>query len=81
MGRNGPKKSKSCPTYLEISTLVNLEVLSTSLTLISQDFTSKIYFYANWSQIGQTGPKTKIYLFDLFEILLLYESIFESAYN
>ena len=30
---------------------VNSEALGTSLTLIFQDFISKIYFQANWSQI------------------------------
>ena len=37
-------KSKSCRIYLEISTPVNLEAQSTSLTLIFQDFVSKICF-------------------------------------
>ena len=35
-------KSKSCQIYLEISTPINLE--AQSLTLIFQDFVSKIYF-------------------------------------
>ena len=43
MGENGPKKSKSCQIYLEMSTPVNLEALSTSLTLIFQEYLKSIF--------------------------------------
>ena len=54
-------KSKSFQIYLEISTPVNLESLSTKLTLTFLDFTSKIY-------LGKNGPKFKT-LPDLLENL------------
>ena len=54
-------KSKYSQIYLEISTPVNLEALKTSLTLIFQDFISKIYF-------KQIDPKFKT-LPDLLENL------------
>ena len=47
-------KSKSFQIYLEISTPVNLESLSTKLTLIFLDFTSKIY-------LGKMVPNLKLY--------------------
>ena len=47
-------KSKSFQIYLEISTPVNLESLSTKLTLIFLDFTSKIY-------LGKIVPNLKLH--------------------
>ena len=38
------RKSKSCQIYLKIFIPANLEAMSTSLTLIFQDFISEIYF-------------------------------------